>query len=335
MKLCGTKLHHCVGWSNKTWYLPLRLDVACSPGRLHLIFEFVDSNLKQPESQHSWRSVTATRVSVTSQYDFAQSQMISGVCNDCTLMYIGNPKVHEEIWASTGSRSCVIPRKHTWRNYTVLSAQVCLGKGAVRAVTRHFPRSVHCTSSWCKGLTTATPEGASLGHPSIAMPPHLVLDERKWQLATSWGMVQFVDAVDFLWTFLWTFCSEDHSQRPEASIQVVPVKQHGYSVIPVAWQKPCIHSERLSERLCCTLEFLFQDSATQLLLANCSPRLLRPQNILVDGQEWMKPFESFCSATYVWCMFFKSALNSAVAEDCWRLQDNLKIADFGMARAAG
>eukprot|EP00913_Durusdinium_trenchii_P021098 g19826.t1 len=25
----------------------LRLDVACSPGRLHLVFEFVDANLKQ------------------------------------------------------------------------------------------------------------------------------------------------------------------------------------------------------------------------------------------------------------------------------------------------
>ena len=109
---------NCITVSNEAtkllcWDLPLRLDVACSPGRLHLIFEFVDSNLKQPESQHSWRSVTATRVSVTSQYDFAQSQMISGACNDCTLMYIGNPKVHEEIWASTGSRSCAIPRKHT------------------------------------------------------------------------------------------------------------------------------------------------------------------------------------------------------------------------------
>ena len=32
-------------------FAKLRLDVACSPGRLHLVFEFVDANLKQPVSR--------------------------------------------------------------------------------------------------------------------------------------------------------------------------------------------------------------------------------------------------------------------------------------------
>lgn len=70
----------------------LRLDVACSPGRLHLVFEFVDSNLKQPWAQ--------LRVG-----------QLTGVWVHLSLLQISRAyQVHEKVWAPSGSSSCPILR---------------------------------------------------------------------------------------------------------------------------------------------------------------------------------------------------------------------------------
>ena len=151
MKLCGTKLNHCVVWCWSKKTSSLRLATDCLRGWMWLAvlgvciwFLSLLTPIWSSQNLRIWRPGCELPGNI-----IAQSQM--------QFLCSGNCKVHEEIWASTGSRSCVIPR-------TPDATTQCLGKGAVSAVIRHFPRSVHCTSSWCKGLTTATPEGASLGH---------------------------------------------------------------------------------------------------------------------------------------------------------------------------
>ena len=88
-------------------FAALRLDVACSPGRLHLVFEFVDANLKQSAS-HSQMSNTHFR------YIHSSAWAIMG-------MQIGN-QVHEEIWTATrtgycawGARCCVNDSQYSHR----------------------------------------------------------------------------------------------------------------------------------------------------------------------------------------------------------------------------
>lgn len=167
----------------------LRLDVACSPGRLHLVFEFVDSNLKQPWAQ--------LRVG-----------QLTGVWVHLSLLQISRAyQVHEKVWAPSGSSSCPILR-NPWRIYEELW-------------TSWTDLDLPAWDCHPIGQGTLSTQAAHAGHRllprqkvHVSFVGSLLSDLRNGLL--SWQQLAFAHSCR---------CAQDHSQRPKAGIWACLVKQ--------------------------------------------------------------------------------------------------------------